>query len=216
MLRIVNTPSRASTGAVDAFLGACIKARRTEVGHTQDQVAAAMQALGSATWRPATVAACETGRRNLSLTEVSRICRALGTSLPNLVPLSMLFGDTGRALYEDLAPLIGLEVTYVPTVEQRQRYQRQQRLVRLEDAVLARVLGVSRSEALESGFIEHFLEAIKSRYGHDLLTERDERVASGEGSKTWVSRRLGDEVAALPDVVRLRRALGLDERGEES
>lgn len=44
-----------------------------------------MNHLGFKKWQPATVAAIETGQRNIKLTELGTLCQILGTSLRFLI-----------------------------------------------------------------------------------------------------------------------------------
>lgn len=204
----MNRPARISTGRIDAYLGARIKERRLEVGGTQEQIAASMKFYGCETWVPATVASVETGRRNLSLTELANLCGILGVSLKDLAgdfdhdddaQGMLLWALVGEG--ERQGPMF-LKAEMVDDVI-RVRHRR-----RLEDSVLEKVTGRTHMELLAEGWREQVLVAIESHYGHDLLTERDQRVAAGDGSKTWVSRRLTDEVAEIPGVVELVELFG--------
>ena len=198
---IVNRPARDSTGRIDAYLGARIKERRQKVGATQEALAAAMKSRGCPTWAPATVAAIETGRRNLSLTELGNLCVILGVNLKTLV------GDDDEAdldhrlwaLVEDVQRSDPPLLKSGPADAAIRRRQQ----VRLEDAVLEKVTGRTHSELLGEGWRDQVLLAIEEHYGRDLLAERDQRVADGQGTKTWVSRRLSDEVAEIPGVIEL-------------
>jgi hypothetical protein len=172
-----------------------------------------MKMHGCETWAPATVAAVETGRRNLSLSELGNICGILAVNLATLIGeyspddephgilLWALVGDSDRT------PPMFFKPEYVDEViRQRQR-------VRLEDAVLEKVTGRTHMELLGEGWREQVLVAIESHYGHDLLTERDQRVAAGDGNKTWASRRLTAEVAEIPGVMELIEVFG--KKGED-
>lgn len=207
MLSIVDKPARASTGHIDAYLGRRLLERRVELGATQAQVAATMNAVfGHDKWHPATVAAVESGRRNLSLDELGHLCMTLGVTLQQLAvipiiqssgppPLPQMVGLWGDLSPELLAP------------DDVDRFLAYMQLERLQNAVLGRITGVERWFTVPAqGVIRRFFEAqVLEHYGHDLLAERDRRVAAGQGNRTWVSRRLVDEVAELPSMQWLRR-----------
>lgn len=204
-MSIVNTPARKSTGRVDAYLGARLRERRQELGATQEHVAGAMQVMGHETWRPATLAAVENGKRNVSLGELGHLCHLLGVSL------STLTDRTDPAMPDALTFLLMDEPPESALMASQQiidKMLRARQLGRLEDAVLEKVTGRTHWELLGEGWREQVLVAIESHYGHDLLTERDQRVAAGDGSKTWVSRRLTAEVAEIPGVMELVELFG--------
>lgn len=200
----VNKPARKSTGLIDAYLGARLRDRRQEIGATQEHVAGAMKVMGHDTWRPATLAALETGKRNLSLRELGDLCYLLGVSLPTLVDRTdpaMPEGLTFMLMTEpsESAPLMASQKMVDEVLRVRQRG-------RLEVSVMEKITGRTYAQMRDEGFwYEQVLNAANDHYGHDLLTERDKRVAAGEGSKTWVSRRLTDEVGQIPEVAELIR-----------
>lgn len=83
--------------------------------------------------------------------------------------------------------------------DRREEMARAARLVRLEDAVFNRAVPAfldavgDKREWLRGELRRN----VREHYGHDLLAERDLRRGESEGSKTWASRRLADEVALL-------------------
>ena len=198
----MDRPARNSTGRIDAYLGARVRDARQEHDITQEQLAAMMQFYGSESWRAATVAAVETGRRNLSLTEVANLCSILRVNLAQLAG-----GDVDVQSQPGLWALVSTEPRDTdPLVLDADKVSdviRHRQLVRLEDAVLEKVTGRTHLQLLGEGWREQVLLAIEQHFGHDLLTERDQRVADGQGTKTWVSRRLSDEVAEIPGVIEL-------------
>ena len=127
-----------------------------------------------------------------------------GRSLPTLVDLTdpaMPEGLTFMLMTEpsESAPLMASQQMVDEVLRVRQRG-------RLEVSVLEKVTGRTYAQMRAEGFwYEQVLNAANDHYGHDLLTERDKRVAAGEGSKTWVSRRLTDEVGQIPEVAELIR-----------
>lgn len=157
--------------------------------------------LGSSTWRAATVAALETGRRNVSLTELGRLCHVLG------VDLRTLAGDEWNVevvppVLEELAWLLdggrnglvagGLDDALLAALLRKRRLQQ------FEISMIEKVdprYGTATFNEREQ-LLSRFSKWVGDRYGRDLLAERDERVERGDGTATWVSRRLIDELSA--------------------
>ena len=200
---IVDRTARSSTGRIDAHLGRRVMLRRQELGVTQAHLAAAMRGLYEMDkWRPATVASIESGRRNISLDELGALCMILGVTLNELAgdvtgmggPLPNLLGQ-----YDHSGPLLPVQTDLDALIAEQQRE-------RLEAAVLTRATGMESwpNAAARKVVARFFVDQVASHDGHDLLTERDARVAQGQGNRTWTSRRLADEVAALPPMVWLR------------
>lgn len=125
-----------NTGTLDRLLGRLIKAHRTEVADcSQVDLAARVNAIGvHGNWTAATVAAIETGRRNIKLDELSAVCGAFGVSVSDLLADA---GDTastqeGRAVTRLLDPRPDVDrADYGAFVQE----QRTIRLRRLEDTM---------------------------------------------------------------------------------
>lgn len=176
-----------------------------ELGFTQELLAANVQHLGDfEKWTAATVAAIETGRRNLSLDELGTLCGALGVALADLA------GEQVNAPSPLEHILTAPVVPMTMDEEDLQESIRRNQLYRLEHRVFDEVVSSLYAEDAPyicdaSGYhkdriIETLIQALREHYGHDLLEERDRRVNATGENKTWVSRRLIKEIAELPVV----------------
>lgn len=96
----MNQPARASTGGVDAAVGAALARLRSESHLTLQDIASAMAARYGHRWTRGTVSAIESGRRNVSLTELADLARLFECSLSALLPVDDLINamDSGRSL----------------------------------------------------------------------------------------------------------------------
>ena len=73
--------SQRGTDPLCVVIGANLRQIREELGISQNGLAAAISARGTSTWTAATVSALETGRRNVSLSELADLLDVLNLSL---------------------------------------------------------------------------------------------------------------------------------------
>lgn len=194
-----------------------------ELGFTQELLAANVQHLGDfEKWTAATVAAIETGRRNISLDELGTLCGALGVALVDLA------GEEWYVQPSNLRYLLTAPVAPMTMGEEDlQRSIRRNQLYRLEHRVFDEVVSslyaedapyiCDASDYHRDRIIETLIQALREHYGHDLLEERDRRVNATGENKTWVSRRLIKEIAELPVVQSLNEFIAdnMDEMFDE-
>ncbi len=190
--------ARPSTGRIDAYLGARVRELRGNL-YTQEQLALSVRSADPRLrWNAATVASIETGRRNITLDEVAALCRVFGVGLPDLLgDLAATRQSKGDGpLHTDLNYLSEGGPPRMISKEKVAEITRAERLHTVQGAVLGGLaLSADPDEPWRAE--ELALSLIESYYGRDLLAERDARVLAGDGTPTWVTRRLAAEVAAL-------------------
>lgn len=142
-------------------LSAGVRRRRQELGMTQRQLAAEMVAAGCRSWTSTTVANTERADkpRALSVNEVTALCVALSCDIDELLrdhpaALERLYGRSGEARSADYAVAAAAA-------------RRSELLADLVNR-LATALNVAYAD------VERIAQDL---YGHDVLVERDARLA---------------------------------------
>lgn len=166
-----------STDPLSALVGTNARVRREELGISQSQLASAVSGRGTARWSAATVSGLETGRRNLTLSELADLLDVLQLSLPEALRPEPNEPD-GYLLHRThllTQPRWQGDTYGPPEIDPREARER-----RLQENVWKAIRGghPTRANRLR-------LEAIAVElFGRSLLDERDARGAEGarEGS----------------------------------
>ncbi len=165
-----DTSQNNTAAGVDAFIGRRIRALRTEAGLTQARAAAKLRLKAPA------LSAIETGRRQISLTELSDVCDRLGITLAQLLhvdPDEQMGSDTARrirALRTGIPESVDIWRPKDELSEDEQRMLTEAARRRLEDRIINALGGeITRTELREAA-VDAFDTA-------DLLSVRDTQVA---------------------------------------
>jgi transcriptional regulator with XRE-family HTH domain len=166
-----------STDPLSALVGTNCRRHREELQLSQSQLAAAVSSKGSARWTAATVSGLETGRRNLTLSELADLLEVLQVPLASLLKYRADEQDGYlRRRCDVLTQPEWQGGTYGPTdADPREARER-----RLQENVWKAVIGGHPTPAdrlrLEATAVELF--------GRPLLDERDARGAEGASKGT--------------------------------
>ena len=163
------------TDPLCAVIGANTRRIREELRISQSGLAAAISARGHSSWTAATVSNLETGRRNVSLSELADLVDLLEVTLAKVLSLPSeadpLVRSRGRALTQQGRPEIVADAKWEPQGELgvAMRAARQRRL---EDNVWGAIMGGHPTPADRSALEAASLEV----FGRSLLDERDFRA----------------------------------------
>lgn len=157
------------TDPLSALVGANCRERRQALGISQSQLAWALSSRGSARWTAATVSGLETGRRNLTLSELADLLSVLQLSLADALQPPPEESD-GYLLYriELLTQQTWQGDAYAPA----EMDPRQERERRLQENVWKAIKGGHPTSAQRTRLEMKAVEL----FGHPLLDERDARA----------------------------------------
>lgn len=171
----MNRPALDSTGGLDALIGGRLAQIRANRNIAQADIAAGMAVLGHKWTRP-TVSGVEHGRRNLSLEEVADLVRVLQVRLGDLLDIDgQDIDETTAVRARALVKTTDLWGDWSqPEVAPVDEAKRAAQLQRLQENVWRTLKGGHPTDADR----RRLDEVAEFMWGHDWLTERDERVQS--------------------------------------